>query len=235
MTAQEFVLIPKHIYIREQPHAARLLHDNSIKYKKPQLSYVNRVSPLKATTTTNPPVISSPETLINATADNNRQEQALLLTEDEGNELETSTEPNDTLSTKRITLQLQLMDKKKLKRAKKVLEIIKKSERVTINKENEELYVDKVPTGLKASVFLYDLQQQIKKLYNTAFLLIFRSLNFDEQLVMNIVCPKSRFIQRLRNKLNSGKEAEVAQISLVHLQPSFLLGNLRQQIPAQKA
>ena len=121
--------------------------------KKPQLSYLNRLRPPKATTTTNPPVIPTPETFINATADNNQQEQALLLTEDEGKELETSTEPNDASSTERITLQLQLIDKNKLKRAKQVLEIIKKSERVTINKENEELYVDKVPTGLKTSDF----------------------------------------------------------------------------------
>ena len=45
------------------------------------------------------------------------------------------------------------MDENKLKRVKKVLEITKKSKRVIINKENEELYVDKVPTGFKASVF----------------------------------------------------------------------------------
>ena len=43
------------------------------------------------------------------------------------------------------------------------MEVIKKSERVIINKENEELYVDKVPTDLKASVFVYDIQQQSKK------------------------------------------------------------------------
>ena len=153
MTAQEFVLIPKHIYTREQPHAAQILLENSIKHKKPQLSYLNRLRPPKATTTINPPVIPTPETFINATTDNNQQEQALPLTEDEGKELETSTEPNEASSTERITLQLQLMDENKLMRAKQVLEIIKKSERVTINKENEELYVDKVPTGLKASVF----------------------------------------------------------------------------------
>ena len=87
MTAHELVLIPKHIYIREQPHAAQSLLDNSINYKKPQLSYLNRLGPLKATITTNPPVMPTPETLINATADNNQQEQALLLTEDEGNEM----------------------------------------------------------------------------------------------------------------------------------------------------
>ena len=49
------------------------------------------------------------------------------------------------------------------------MEIIKKSERVVINKENEEFYVDKVPTGLKASFFLYDIQQQTKKTLQTCF------------------------------------------------------------------
>ena len=120
MTAHEFVLIPKHIYISEQPHAAQILLDSSIKHKKPHLYYLNRLRPLQATTTTtNLPVIPSRETLIKPTADNNQQEQALLLTEHEGNELETSTELNDASSTEPITFQLQIMDKNKLKRAKK--------------------------------------------------------------------------------------------------------------------
>ena len=62
-------------------------------------------------------------------------------------------ELSEALSTERIRLQLQLMDKHKLKRAKKVREVIKKSERVKLNKDNEEIYVDRVPTGLKASIF----------------------------------------------------------------------------------
>ena len=77
------------------------------------------------------------------------------------------------------------MDENKLRRSKKVLENVKKSEQVTKNKENEKLYVDKVPNGLKASIFLYDIQQQTKQLYNPAFILILRSLKLDEQLVMN--------------------------------------------------
>ena len=32
MTAEEFILIPKHLYVKEQPHAARVLHDNNIKH-----------------------------------------------------------------------------------------------------------------------------------------------------------------------------------------------------------
>ena len=207
MAAEEFVLIPKHMYIRDQPHAAHILLDNSIKHKKPQLSYLNRLRPLnesaKTTTTSaidTPAVIPpTPEPPIVAKAENNPKKQALPLTsqddddddddgdddDDEGNEMEKSVELSEALSTERILLQLQLMDEHKFKRAKKVLEVIKKSERVQINKDNEEIYVDKVPTGLKASVFLYDIQQQTKKLYNPAFILILRSLKLDERLVMN--------------------------------------------------
>ena len=43
MTAEEFILIPKHLYVKEQPHAARVLHDNNIKHKNAQLSYLNRL------------------------------------------------------------------------------------------------------------------------------------------------------------------------------------------------
>ena len=46
---------------------------------------------------------------------------------------------------------------------------------------------------------------------------------------------KSRFSQRLRNQLNRGKQAEVPQIPLQHLQPSFLPRNRRQRVPAQIA
>ena len=194
------------MYIRDQPHVAHILLDNSIKHKKPQLSYLNRLRPLNEsarTTTTSaidtPAVIPpTPEPPIVAKAENNPQKQALPLTsqdddddgdgdddDDEGNEMVKSVELSEALSTERILLQLQLMDEHKFKRAKKVLEVIKKSERVKINKDNEEIYVDKVPTGLKASVFLYDIQQQTKKLYNPAFILILRSLKLDERLVMN--------------------------------------------------
>ena len=93
-----------------------------MKHKKPQLSYLNRLRPLNAITA-NSSVLPTPETLINATAENNQQEQALFLTEVEVNELETSAELNDSSSTERIMLQLQLMDKIKLKRDKKILEL----------------------------------------------------------------------------------------------------------------
>ena len=68
--------------------------------------------------------------------------------------------------------QLEVLDGKKFIRAKTILEIIKKSERVIINYDNEVIYKDKVPTGLKAAVVLYDIQETTKNLHNPAFIII---------------------------------------------------------------
>ena len=81
MAAEKIVLIPKHMYIRDQPHAAQILLDNSIKHKKPQLSYLNRMWPLKESTLTTKTISAtdtavippSPEPSIIAKAENNPQ------------------------------------------------------------------------------------------------------------------------------------------------------------------
>ena len=111
-----------------------------------------------------------------------------LMTEDEGDGTNVgSDESTDAMDAveKRILGQLEIMDVKKLIRAKNVLEIIKSSTRVKINKNDEMIYLDKVPTGIKASVFLDDIQQQNKKLQNPAFIMILSALNLNKQSVMN--------------------------------------------------
>ena len=88
-----------------------------------------------------------------------------LMTEDEGDGTNVgSDQPTDAMDAveKRMLGQLEIMDVKKLTRAKNVLQIIISSSRVKMNKIDEMIYLDKVPTGIKASVFLYDIQQQIK-------------------------------------------------------------------------
>ena len=47
------------------------------------------------------------------------------------------------------------------------------------------IYKDKVPTGLKAAVFLYDIQQPTKKLHNPGLIIILTALNLNEKLVIN--------------------------------------------------
>ena len=43
MATEEFILTPKHLYVKKHPHAARILHDNNFKHKNAQLSYLNRL------------------------------------------------------------------------------------------------------------------------------------------------------------------------------------------------
>ena len=81
MAAEEFVLIPKHTYTREQPHASQVLFNSSIKHKKPQLSYLNRMRPLIPTkqnsvsTETLPlPIPPTPPQRLLLTLGNNQQD-----------------------------------------------------------------------------------------------------------------------------------------------------------------
>ena len=185
MSAEEFILIPKHLYVKEQPHAARVLHDNNIKHKNAQLSYLNRLRPQL-------PPQASKTTATKETFTENvepQQEQLKLLTDDEKVPVERDKDEilEDKLDrqTETILGQLQVLDDKKFVRAKTVLEIIEISERVTINRDNEVIYVDKVPIGLKATIFLYDIQQPTKKLHNPAFINILTALNLNENLVIN--------------------------------------------------
>ena len=61
-------------------------------------------------------------------------------------------------------LQLQLMDYIEPQRAEKVRKKFLKF----IASHNKQKHVNKVPTGLDASVKLYDKQQQVETLYNPA-------------------------------------------------------------------
>ena len=180
ITAEEFILNPKHLYVKEQPHAARVLQNNTIKHKNAQLSYLNRLRPQLL-----------PQTKVTFTenAAEPQQEQLELLPDDEEVKVERDKdeileEKNDS-QAESILGQLQFLEGKKFIRAKTIVEIIKKSEKVTINHDNEVIYVDRIPTGLKAAVFLYDIQQPSKTLHNPVFIIILTALNLNEKLVIN--------------------------------------------------
>ena len=135
MAAEEFVLFPKHKYIREQPHALQVLINGSIKHKKPQLSYLNRMRPLilpkqnSVSTETLPLPLppTPPSTLL---TDQRFLRSTGLLTEGETNQdLEAGEEEekwivdekerkDNKINYERILLQLQIMEDKKFTRAK---------------------------------------------------------------------------------------------------------------------
>ena len=170
MTAEEFILIPKHLYVKEHPHGARVFHGNTIKHKNAQLSYLNLLRPQLPPQTGE--TTATKESFTENAAEP-QQEQLELLTDKE--ELKVERDKDEILEEKNDSIlgQLQVLEGKKFIIAKTILEIIKKSERVNINHDNEVIYVDKVPTGLKAAIFLYDIQQPTKNY------IIRRSLSFQ--------------------------------------------------------
>ena len=95
-----------------------------------------------------------------------QQENLKLLTDDEEEPVERDKdeilEKKNDRRTEIILCQLQFLENKKFVRAKVKLKIIEKSERVTINRYNEVIFVDKLPTVLTAAIFLHDIQQPTK-------------------------------------------------------------------------
>ena len=135
MAAEEFVLIPKHKYIREQPHASQVLLNSSIKHKKPQLSYLNRMRPLispkqNSVSTETLPLPFPPTPPSTPLVDPEKQSTGLLTEVETNQDLEGGEEEekwivdekerkDNKISYERILLQLQIMEAKKFTRAKK--------------------------------------------------------------------------------------------------------------------
>ena len=114
LTYEEFQLALKHLFVKEQPHAARVLLDNSIEPKKAHLSYHSRLRPLlppqfSETTATKDIFTEKAET---------QQQQLNLLTDNE--KVPVDCDKTDLIEekmdrrTESILEQLQVLEEKKL-------------------------------------------------------------------------------------------------------------------------
>ena len=81
-----------------------------------------------------------------------------------------------------IMIELEVMNKNQIKRSKIILDLINHSEKVTIE-SNDVLHVNKETLGIKASTFLYNLQQPTKKSDIEKYSKILIALNFSSHLV----------------------------------------------------
>ena len=83
-----------------------------------------------------------------------------------------------------IMIELEVMNKNQINRSKIILDLINQSETVTIE-SNDVLHVNKETLGIKASTFLYNLQQPTKKIDIEKYSKIFFALNISPHLVAN--------------------------------------------------
>ena len=83
-----------------------------------------------------------------------------------------------------VMIQLEFVNKNQIKRSKIILDLTTQSETVTIE-SNDVIHFNKETLGLKASIFLYNLQQPTKKIDIEKCSKILIALNISPHLVAN--------------------------------------------------
>ena len=148
MHTEEFILIPKRMFASHQPVKKEVLDNPLYKQKAAQLSLLQRNQSNS---------MEKPEKALEE-----EKEKTELMSED--SEIESVVKKqrkSDDFDS--ILLELEFMNKNQIKRSKIILDLIKQSETLTIE-SNDVIDVNKETLGIKASTFLYNLQQPTKKI-----------------------------------------------------------------------
>ena len=153
MHIEEFALIPKQMYTREQPHVSQLLSNKNIHNPAKQISLHQR---------NKLPAISS--------ASQHDTEQQTDASVDDRSAINESMEKSlttDNTSTigKGVLNDIRVLKGIKNERARKKLEIIEESDSVSLSHQRDCLS----NTDVLAATFLYNLQQTICKLSSEQF------------------------------------------------------------------
>ena len=214
MYAEEFILLPRKTYAPDEKTApqSQILHNPLINDKSSQLNYIQRFRERNISRDSPPPL--NPTSPIPLTPNNvvpnlhrKRNLSALSNFSDDGDDeaekifesnnslQQTSskrTEKNDEKSNgktaevfRKVMESIQeLLEANKLERANIVLKQLFKVESLTLDVDGYVLIQGK-PTLVKIESFLYDTQQNTKKLEGVFYPQILKELNLDPSLVSN--------------------------------------------------
>ena len=157
-TAEEFILIPKNQFMKEQPYSSQILNDPRVQHRGAQFSFLNRMR---------------------SNLNNGKENQEILDTRE-------TTDPTELskVHADKILQNLNMVAPPKFTRTEKIVNVIKESKNVVID-EKDNFIVDGTATGINVPIFLYDLQQPTKKRINPDFFKIIEALNIKEDLVIN--------------------------------------------------
>ena len=195
MHTEEFILIPKRMFITKQPQKSEIIENPQYKNKAIQLSLMQR-NKLREDIGKTDRVIQTDPTNIERDvdkADRVVQTDPTILNEEEKMEASSDDSEMDPIVTKNPTVEsfesvirnVKLKEAHKVKRAEIVLDFILQSNQITIGEESQLIYIDNKPTDVQASSFLYDLQQPTKKIDQEAYSRILLVLRLEPDLVSN--------------------------------------------------
>ena len=181
MRTEEFILIPKRMFASHQPVKKEILDNPLYKQKAAQLSLLQRN---QSNSMEKPEKAFEPvETVNKLMIETAEEEKTEPVSEDSEIEpvVKKQRRSDDFTS---IMIELEVMNKNQIKRSKIILDLINQSETVTIE-SNDVLHVNKEKLGIKASTFLYNLQQPTKKIDIEKYSKILFALDISPHLVAN--------------------------------------------------
>ena len=176
MHTEEFVLIPKQMYTREQPHVSQLLSNKNIHNPAKQISLLQRNK--------------SPSAPSASQQDTEQQTDASVDDRSTINESMAKSFTTDNTSTikKGVLNDIRILKGIKFERANTILDIIEESDSVSLD-SSKRLLINGTNTEVLAATFLYNLQQTTCKLSFEQFSVL-THLDIGSHLTCNTYAKK---------------------------------------------
>ena len=174
MHAEEFVLIPKRMFVSKQPTRTEILDNPIYKKKAAQLSLLQRNNPTDFESKEATEQETNKTNIVNKRKRRRTSSVDLKSELDDGSESVQSFFSDDgeiepSLKKRQsdfdsIVSEVELMEENKIQRAEIILNKILSSETVSIEDPSGFLHIEDKPMRVKVSTFLYNLQQPTKKI-----------------------------------------------------------------------
>ena len=200
MHAQEFVLIPKTMFVSKQPTRTENLDNPIYKQKTAQLSLLQRNNPEDFESKEATEQETNKVNIVNKSKRRRTSSVDLKSELVDGSESVQSFFSDDgeiePVLKKRqsdfdsIKSEVELIEENKIQRAEIILNKIFSSETVSIEDPSGFLYIEDKPMRVKASTFLYNLQQPTKKIDLAVYTNLLHELKMPPHLLSNTHAKK---------------------------------------------
>ena len=165
MHAEEFVLIPKRMFMSKQPLKSEILDNPDYRNKAAQLTLMQRNMPSSDSSVERADGVAQTEPVLTEREKEEEPEKMDSISDDsEIYPVVTKKSESAPATFESIMALVKLKEKHKIQRAEILLDLILQSEAVTIGEESKLLYINQEPTRIQVSKFLNDLQQPTKKI-----------------------------------------------------------------------
>ena len=187
MHAEEFVLIPKRMFMSKQPLKSEILDNPAYRNKAAQLTLMQRNMPSSEDSVERTDgVVQTEPVLTEREKQVDEPEKMDSISDDSEIDPVVTKKPESAPANFESIMGLvKLKEKYKIQRAEILLDLIFQSEEDTIGEESKLLYINQEPTSVQVSKFLYDLQQPTKKIDQSEYSKILALLPVEPELVAN--------------------------------------------------